>query len=612
MKTLFKKWVARTPYFFRACNARGLLLSIVALSPFNAYANTPSPSDNKHVLYINSYHQGYAWSDDIEKGLRDTFAATRGTIEVSTIYLDSQRYTQEALTTLTADMVALKKNEKLIDLIVVSDAPAIEFALDNQTYLFSRKPIVATSIADYPSIEKTSESSITGISALADYKAPIDLALSLHPNTQSIVFVGSKKAQHNQRLLDTIQVDVIPRLSDYAVKALVDEPLSSLQSTLDAQPSNTLVFLLSDTFLINAELDGLNSATYSPAETARIVSSMTNLPVYSYWHAHLGHGIIGGQFATGFSQGKAAAQLAVSLLENQFLTGSISTEDYPFKPAPAALFFDAEMTAKHGISTASLPNGARIINPPTPIWQVYKTEVLVTLIVVFALISAVLGFFLLTRRQNDTIHHISDENSELNHALDVNKETLVIVEHQLEEVTTVDPLTGLSNDKHFNNMLDKELKRATRYKTSLTLLLLTFDDYSDFVGVYGESNAEKQLAKMGKMIATSCQRSSDLLAYRGKGSFAIILPHTTCDNALIVCEKLHDQLKKEALPFDQSQTGMMTISIGVSSMEGNEQNVFPDSMLSLSKAMCEEAQKYGGNVTRSALISTDIAPNTSE
>lgn len=607
MKTLFKKWLKCRPYFFRANNALGLFLTAVAFSAFNASANSSLLSDTKHVLYINSYHQGYAWSDDIEKGVRETLAATSMPIDVSTVHLDTERYAQEILVQRVAETLRLKQNEKLIDVVIASDAPAIQFVEKLQPELFENQTIVVTSTIDIPRIEQTLNPYITGISSYTDYLASVEFALSLHPDTQAILFVGSTHAHHNQRLLNTIKVDVIPNLSQYTINTLADAPLASIKTELDKMPSKTLVFLLSDTLFDSETLTSL-----SPAETARTLSSMSSHPVYSFWYAHLGHGIVGGKFATGYSQGKAAAQIAVIALEDQVMDGRDLVSPIPFSPAPNAPFFDAEVSEKHGISASNLPNDARIINQQTPIWQEYKTEVLLTLIALLALISAVLGFFLLTRQQSDTIHLISDENSELSHALDVNKETLDIVEHKLEAATIIDSLTGLSNAKHFTNMLDKELKRATRYQTALSLLLLTFDDYDNFMSVYGESNAEKQLAKMGKMIATSCQRSSDLLAYRGQGSFAIILPHTTCDNALIVCEKLHDQLKKKALPFGQSHTGMMTISIGVSSMEGDEKNVFPHHMLSLSEAMCEEAQKYGGNVTRSALVSTDLAPTNSE
>ncbi|MGF1707388.1 diguanylate cyclase [Enterovibrio baiacu] len=607
MKTLFKKWVKCRPCFFRANNALGLLLTTVVFSAFNASANSSLLPDSKHVLYINSYHQGYAWSDGIEKGVRETLAATSMPIEVSTVHLDTERYDQEILIQRVAETLRLKQNEKLIDVVIASDAPAIQFVEKLQPELFQNQTIVVTSTIDIPRIEQTLNPYITGISSYTDYLASVEFALSLHPDTQAILFVGSTHAHHNQRLLNTIKVDVIPNLSQYTINTLADAPLASIQTELDKMPTKTLVFLLSDTLF-----DSETFTSLSPAETARTLSSMSSHPVYSFWYAHLGHGIVGGKFATGYSQGKAAAQIAVIALEEQVMDGRNLVSPIPFSPAPDAPFIDAEVSEKHGISASNLPNDARIINQQTPIWQEYKTEALLTLIAVFALISAVLGFFLLTRRQNDTIHHISDENSELSHALDVNKETLDIVEHKLEAATTVDSLTGLSNAKHFTNMLDKELKRATRYQTALSLLMLTFDDYDNFMSVYGESNAEKQLARMGKMIATSCQRSSDLLAYRGQGSFAIILPHTTCDNALIVCEKLHDQLKKEALPFGQSQTGMMTISIGVSSMEGEEKNVFPHHMLSLSEAMCEEAEKYGGNVTRSALVSKNLAPSNSE
>ncbi|WP_232313436.1 GGDEF domain-containing protein [Enterovibrio coralii] len=301
---------------------------------------------------------------------------------------------------------------------------------------------------------------------------------------------------------------------------------------------------------------------------------------------------------TGYSQGKAAALLAMEILE----AGGTVLPD--LRPAPSSLFFDLDEMKKLGIEESALPPGTRFINYQPPIWQEYKIEALATLVIMFGLVSVVLAFFLFTKRQTETIHQISDENLELNNALEHNQEVLEDVTHQLEEVTIVDDLTGLTNARHFNNMLDKELRRASRYKTPLSLLLISIDDFATYTRNYGDEKANEQLSVIGKMFAQTCQRSSDVLAYLDHAHFAIILPHTTRENSLIVCKKLHDTLRETNLPFVASNTGALTLSIGVSSLEGTDERVSPQHMFNTSEVLRAGAEKTGGNITKADIIST--------
>jgi two-component system cell cycle sensor histidine kinase/response regulator CckA len=46
----------------------------------------------KNVLFLNSYHNGYAWSDTILDGARDTFHRSKKNIYLQIEYMDSKRY----------------------------------------------------------------------------------------------------------------------------------------------------------------------------------------------------------------------------------------------------------------------------------------------------------------------------------------------------------------------------------------------------------------------------------------------------------------------------------------------------------------------------------------
>ncbi|WP_028023992.1 diguanylate cyclase domain-containing protein [Enterovibrio calviensis] len=576
-----------------------LLLSASATS----LSSTPVSAEMsaKKILFINSFHRGYGWSDEVENGLRETLAASAEPIELSVVYLDTLRHDAAPIKDKLADILALKKVNDATDLIVTSDKPAIEFALAHQDTLFPRQPIIYTALTDFSVKTLNDAPRITGISEFTDYLNAVDIALTLHPEAETIAFIGSEREGHNQHMVDVIRDNVIPALSKKLnIEIYLDKPLDELDESLSQLSAKTLLFALSNTI---PKMDG---SLYSPAETARLLASVTPFPVYTFWHSHIGHGPVGGQIVTGFSQGKAAAQLALQVLD-QDLNAPLPADQV----APASLFFDLEAVEKHQIESAKLPEGSRFINYQAPIWQEYKTEALTTLVIVFGLSSMVLAFVLLARRQTETIHQISDENVELNHALDLNQEALDDVTHQLEEVNIVDELTGLGNTRHFNDMLDKELRRASRYKTPLSLLLISVDQFDAYVNTQGQEDADKQLVAISQIIKDTCQRSSDVLAFLQNAKFAIILPHTTRDNSQVVCQKLHSGLKQKSLPFILSQTGAITLSIGLSSLESTEDRINPQHMFNTSEMMRIDAERKGGNGTRSDVISVHSSSSTS-
>ena len=50
-----------------------------------------------NVLYINSYHNGYEWSDSIFNGVRETFRSSGKNIYLQIEYMDSKRYSGEKI-----------------------------------------------------------------------------------------------------------------------------------------------------------------------------------------------------------------------------------------------------------------------------------------------------------------------------------------------------------------------------------------------------------------------------------------------------------------------------------------------------------------------------------
>lgn len=553
---------------------------------------TKKSNENKHVLFINSYHRGNRWSDDVESGLREVLSIYPETIHLSVAYLDTLQHENPEILDNMARLLKLKNLGEKTDLIVVSDEAAFDFILENKEHLFQNQPIVYASLSDISSYPASHTLNTTGISKNTDYLTGIELALSLHPKTKSIIFIASKTQGKNQDVIEDIKQNIVPLFDkNYLVQIIMDKSVDELEKSLANLPENSLIFTL------NNALPKKDGTSLSPAETARFLSSITPNPVYTFWNSHLGHGVVGGLILSGYSEGKAAGQLALQVLSNEKNAPLPSAQS-----TPNAFFFDLEMMNKYNIDKSLLPEGTRFINEQKPIWEEYKVEVLATIALLFGLISIVLSFILLTKRQTETIVQINDEKIELSHALDLNQGSLDDITQHLEEITTLDELTGLSNERYFKDMLNKELRRATRHKNPVSLLLLSFDHYAFYLHHFGDAITRKHIRQIGQLIAQTCQRSSDLLAYFENGEFAILLPHTNKNNALIVCQRLHDNLRETNFFSVVQENKPITFSIGLSSLEDTNIQIESETMLLTCDKLRLEAIDKGGNTTCSDII----------
>ncbi len=241
-------------------------------------------------------------------------------------------------------------------------------------------------------------------------------------------------------------------------------------------------------------------------------------------------------------------------------------------------------------------------NGSDSLWKKNQVAILTALMLFFALVAFILTFALITLRQKQKIESLSYAHDTLKRALEIKKSALKERDQLLKEINTVDELTGLFNVRYFDEILDKELRRASRHQSPLSLVLISFDNYPCYIRNYGQEKTEEQLLFLSDLLNVLCQRISDILAYIHEAKFAIILPHTTKENALLVCHKIHEALREQKIPFIASKTGRVTFSIGLSTLDGLNQHINPQHMYNTSEILRLSAEKAGGNRTCSDRI----------
>ena len=134
----------------------------------------------------------------------------------------------------------------------------------------------------------------------------------------------------------------------------------------------------------------------------------------------------------------------------------------------------------------------------------------------------------------------------------------VKAEERLQQLATTDPLTGICNRRCFDETLEREVNRAARLSSPLSLILFDVDHFKRVNDMFGHQTGDRVLAQLAGAVSGAI-RTSDLFSRWGGEEFAVLLPGSNLAAAHLLAEKLRSVL--EAQPFPD--VGQITCSFGV-------------------------------------------------
>jgi diguanylate cyclase (GGDEF)-like protein len=131
-----------------------------------------------------------------------------------------------------------------------------------------------------------------------------------------------------------------------------------------------------------------------------------------------------------------------------------------------------------------------------------------------------------------------------------------------QRLASTDPLTGLSNYRHFHEQLGLEVQRARRMRYAVGLLMMDVDHFKLINDRHGHPAGDRALQQVAELLRNRLRRT-DVIARVGGEEFAVILPGDAVDAVGVVAEQLRKAV--EALPPIEGGRGI-TLSIGGSSL----------------------------------------------
>ena len=167
--------------------------------------------------------------------------------------------------------------------------------------------------------------------------------------------------------------------------------------------------------------------------------------------------------------------------------------------------------------------------------------------------------------------------------------------HELREIATRDPLTGLHNRRHFDDLLAVEFGLASENGWPLTVGFVDLDKLKEINDTYGHQVGDGVLHKVAACLSRHL-RERDLVMRYGGDEFVVLLPGTGSTHAA----PLFDRLRKavEAEQHDDGRGGRfsVTVSLGMAShMDGGWSASSAEELLRAADAAMYGAKRSGRN-----------------
>lgn len=157
---------------------------------------------------------------------------------------------------------------------------------------------------------------------------------------------------------------------------------------------------------------------------------------------------------------------------------------------------------------------------------------------------------------------------------------------KLNELSITDPLTNLSNRRHFDKAFQDIWNFAQRKGTEVVLIMCDIDYFKQVNDTYGHMAGDVVLKEVARILKNSLKRSTDFVARYGGEEFVIVLYDTNRDAAKEICTNIQQNLKSmDCLEFQETKIKPVTMSFGISSKVPSEYYYYEDLVKSADLAL---------------------------
>ncbi|MCU1259699.1 MAG: hypothetical protein JWO80_2584 [Bryobacterales bacterium] len=171
---------------------------------------------------------------------------------------------------------------------------------------------------------------------------------------------------------------------------------------------------------------------------------------------------------------------------------------------------------------------------------------------------------------------------------------------KLLRLAETDALTGLSNRRKFEEIMDMQLKRR-RGGSHLSLLMVDLDAFKAYNDSYGHHVGDEVLRMVGRILE-NCARATDFCARLGGDEFCVLLPDTGRDTAIEMKSRILDSVRQASIA-PQTLNLQFRLSVGVATIP-QDASTAEDLIVAADRAMYAEKRKLRERVEAHACAAT--------
>jgi two-component system cell cycle sensor histidine kinase/response regulator CckA len=343
------------------------------------------------ILVLHSYHIT-DWTGGVQSGINNGFMQFPET-DMSIEYMDTKKVQTEEYMNLLKSLYKIKYSQEKFNVIIIVDNSALNFALKNRDELFGTTPFVFCGINSFNPVMLSGQTNITGVVEQADFDPTIDIALKARPECDTFFIINDKTESgliNKKEFIDALSV----KSKTIVPFSLEDLTLSELTEKIKSIRKQDLVLFLS--FWKD------RNNTITTPQTLEPILRSSAAPVFGRSEWMINRGMLGGRCVTGYSQGSAAAALAVRIYN-----GEVADKIPVITDSPNKFIFNMELVRKYKIPKSLIPKDAILIDKPSGIALSVQFLIMVFVILILLFISIVL-LFIYIRMRNSSIANLKE------------------------------------------------------------------------------------------------------------------------------------------------------------------------------------------------------------
>jgi len=553
---------------------------LIFFTPLGISKSSAAPSKKK-VLVLSPYQVDLPNHDLAMHALQEEFDNAKDfDLDVYYEYLELIRFPDPVTQQQILDLLAVKYRNQHIDLVMINDRVLLDLWLEKRSMILPDTPVVlfSTSTASIEGLQFPPD--VTGVTGKVDYTQSIKWILSVRPSVNEIVLVYGNGRE------ETPWIQPANILRKEAGKQVQLTDLSGL--SLDEIKQRVASLQANAIVLYELMFKDGTGDEYRPIDILKELTSVSPVPVISGDDFCIGTGTIGGYMFSTDQQARDAAQIGLRILRGE-APSSIPVQ----KDRSNRFIFDHLALQRFNIPLSDLPPDSIIKNRQYTFWELYQTEIIITIIIISSLLTLVIFLLRLTSKLYHTRLTLADLNINLEAQIQERTVDLQKANTKLELLSNVDCLTNLYNRRYFDAALKSEWKRHKRTQSPLSLIMCDIDFFKQYNDTYGHLAGDDCITRVAKAIGGKAKRPSDSAVRYGGEEFALILSETDLKGATTVAKNIKQTIENLEIEHTTSLVKpIISLSFGVATVIPNS-NQEPEILISLADNALYQSKEKG-------------------